>query len=304
MNPQRRRELSRLISRLDHLKPGESLPEVPGGRELGTAFRIGITGPLGAGKSTLINEIAANYRKRDKTIGIIAIDPTSPFTGGAMLGDRVRMGGLTLDEGIFIRSLATRGASGGLTENANDAADLLDIFGFDRVIIETVGVGQSEVDIAGACDATAVVFEPGSGDGIQAMKAGLMEIADLFVINKKDMKGADRFALELETILDMRDHGAKIDIVMTNANDGDGVLELVDWFEVYYTRTSQNGRLKIRRAGQRIDRIKRAAQTILTRKLWREVGREIIENAEKSKLPVRDAARELVDNYLMKLQDI
>jgi LAO/AO transport system kinase len=303
MNPQRQRKLSRLISRLDRLNPGESLPEVEDGREIGAAFRIGVTGPLGSGKSSLINEIARNYRKRDMTVGIIAVDPTSPFTGGALLGDRIRMPELTLDSGVFIRSLATRGAFGGLTENANDAADLLDVFGFDRIIIETVGVGQSEVDIAGACDAALVVFEPGSGDGIQAMKAGLMEIADLFVVNKKDMKGADRFVLELETVLEMRHRDRRPPVMMTSAHNGEGVPELVEWLEGYYNKVQHDGRLQSRRQGQRIDRIKRAVEELLKSNLWKAVSLERLERASHDSRSVRNAARELVGDFMQSEED-
>ncbi len=297
MDPQRRRTLSRLLSRLDDLSPGEPLPSVEKGRPIGGAFRIGITGPLGAGKSTLINETARNYRKRDKSVGIIAVDPTSPFTGGALLGDRVRMHDLTLDEGIFIRSLATRGMSGGLTAAAIDAADLLDVFAFDRIIIETVGVGQAEVDIVGACDVTVVVFEPGSGDSIQAMKAGLMEIADLFVVNKKDMWGAERFVMDLESVIEMRGGNRKPDVLMTSANRGEGVVELVEWLERYFERSKQDKSLDRRREEQRIDRIRRAAQMILRRRLWQVVSPESLDKVVNSNMPVRNAAQQLIEQF-------
>ncbi len=297
MNPQKRRELSRMLSRLDHLAPGQTLPTVTDGRKIGSAFRIGITGPLGAGKSTLINEITRHYRQRDRTVGIIAVDPTSPFTGGALLGDRVRMHDLTLDEGIFIRSLATRGASGGLTVGAIDAADLFDAFGFDRVIIETVGVGQSEVDIVGACDATVVVFEPGSGDSIQAMKAGLMEIADLFVVNKKEVRGAERFAMDIESALEMRSGERRPDVLMTSANSGEGVPELVDWLEGYYETARRNGRLEERRAGQRIDRIKRSAELVVARRLWQVITPASLDKLVNSDMSVRKAAHQLIEQF-------
>ena len=154
--------------------------------KVGNSYRIGITGPPGSGKSTITNHLTKFYRKQDKKVGIIAVDPTSPFTGGALLGDRVRMSEIGNDQNIFIRSMATRGSLGGLSIKAVDAADVLDAAGYDIIIMETVGVGQSELDIAQAADSTVVVLVPESGDSVQAMKAGLMEIADFFVLNKSD----------------------------------------------------------------------------------------------------------------------
>ena len=171
---------------------------------LGRAHRIGITGPPGAGKSTLTSALIALYRARGERIGVVAVDPTSPFTGGALLGDRIRMNDVALDDGVFIRSMATRGSLGGLALSTREVADVMDAFGFDRVIIETVGVGQSELDIAAAADSTVVVLVPESGDSIQAMKAGLMETADLFVVNKADRSGAQRLAKEVEMMIHFR----------------------------------------------------------------------------------------------------
>src|ERR1019366_8604581 len=171
---------------------------------IGRAHRIGITGPPGAGKSTLTTLLAAELRKAGRTVGIIAVDPTSPFTGGALLGDRVRMESVALDEGVFIRSMATRGSLGGLAAATREITDLLDAFGFDRVIIETVGVGQSELDVARTADSTAVVLVPESGDSIQTLKAGVMEIADVFVVNKADRPGADRLRNDVELMLGLR----------------------------------------------------------------------------------------------------
>jgi LAO/AO transport system kinase len=196
--------LARAISIVENERPGFAaiLSELHG--SLGRAQRIGITGPPGAGKSTLTGALAAAYRERGETVAIVAVDPSSPFTGGALLGDRIRMSEIATDPGIFIRSMAARGSLGGLAITTREVVDLLDAFGFDRILIETVGVGQSELDIAAAADSTAVVLVPESGDSIQAMKAGLMEISDLFVINKSDRPGADKLAREVELMLRLR----------------------------------------------------------------------------------------------------
>lgn len=196
--------LARLISVVEDRRPGfEVLLDAVLARGLGAA-RVGVTGPPGAGKSTLVATLAAAYRARGERVGIVAVDPTSPFTGGALLGDRIRMNELATDPGIFIRSMATRGALGGLAATTREVVDVMDAFGFDRVLVETVGVGQAELEIAGEADTTVLVLTPESGDAIQAMKAGLMEIADVFVVNKADRPGADRVAREIEVTLHLR----------------------------------------------------------------------------------------------------
>jgi LAO/AO transport system kinase len=200
----KRAALARVITIIENQRDGfRALLHALHGR-LGRAHRIGITGPPGAGKSTLTAALIAHYREAGDTVAVIAVDPTSPFTGGALLGDRIRMNDIAMDSGVFIRSMATRGSLGGLALATKEAADVLDAHGFDRVIVETVGVGQSELDIAAAADSTVVVLVPESGDGIQAMKAGLMEAADLFVINKADRPGADRLAREISMMLHLR----------------------------------------------------------------------------------------------------
>ena len=171
---------------------------------VGRARRTGLTGPPGAGKSTLTAAVARLLRDRGETVGIVAVDPSSPFTGGALLGDRVRMDDLATEPGIFIRSMASRGSHGGLATTTREAADLMDAFGFDHILLETVGVGQSELEVATNADSTVVVLVPESGDGIQAMKAGLMEVADLFVVNKADRPGADRLKKEIEVVQAIR----------------------------------------------------------------------------------------------------
>ena len=198
------RALARAISWVENGRPGfERLLGAVQDR-VGRAQRIGITGPPGGGKSTLIQALALKYRKRGERVGVVAVDPTSPFTGGALLGDRIRMAETSTDDGVFIRSMASRGSVGGLATTTHEVADLLDAFGFARVVLETVGVGQSELEIAEAADTTVVVLTPESGDSVQAMKAGLMEIADVFVVNKGDRPKADRSVAELRASLRIR----------------------------------------------------------------------------------------------------
>ena len=204
-----------------------------------------VTGPPGAGKSTLVQRLAQAYRRTGRRVGIVAVDPSSPFTGGAILGDRIRMAEIYTDPGVFIRSMATRGALGGLARATSDAVDVLDAAGFDPVLIETVGVGQDEVDIVRAADTIAVVLVPGLGDDIQAIKAGILEIADVFVVNKAEREGADRAVAELSTMLDFAGHPAwRPPIVKTTAPSGAGVPEAVAALEAHgaFLRESGEGR--------------------------------------------------------------
>ncbi len=172
--------------------------------DVGRAHRIGVTGPPGAGKSTLTERLIQAYRQRGLTVAVVAVDPTSPFTGGALLGDRIRMESASLDPNVFIRSMATRGATGGLATTTREVCDVLDAYGFERIVIETVGVGQAEVAIAASADSAVLVLVPESGDGVQALKAGIMEIADLFIVNKADRPGADTLKQEVEIMLGIR----------------------------------------------------------------------------------------------------
>jgi LAO/AO transport system kinase len=200
----------------------------------GRARIVGITGPPGAGKSTLVQRIAQAFRREGRTVGIVAVDPSSPFTGGAILGDRIRMAEIYTDPGVFIRSMATRGALGGLSRATTDAVDVLDAAGFEVVLVETVGVGQDEVDVVRAADTVAVVLVPGLGDDIQAIKAGILEIADVFVVNKAEREGADRAVAELAMMLDLSGHPDwRPPIVKTSATTGAGVPEAVAALEAH-----------------------------------------------------------------------
>jgi LAO/AO transport system kinase len=208
----------------------------------GNAVLLGLTGSPGAGKSTLVDQIAREYRKQNKTIGIVAVDPTSPFSGGAILGDRIRMQSHYADAGIYIRSMATRGSLGGLASTTADVATVLDASGRDLVMIETVGVGQAEVDIVTLADVTVVVLVPGMGDDVQTIKAGIMEIADVFVINKSDRDGAERVEREIRAMqsLATRNDNWTPPIVKTVASDGTGIPAVLQAIESYRAHLSKS----------------------------------------------------------------
>ena len=269
------------------------------------AQRIGLTGPPGAGKSSLVATLASRYRKADEEVGVVAVDPTSPYSGGALLGDRIRMNDLATDPGIFIRSMATRGSLGGLATTTGEVIDLMDAFGFPRVLVETVGVGQTELEITGAADTVVVVLVPESGDAIQAMKAGLMEIADIFVVNKSDRPGADRVVKDISMAIHLRageamkgipaHHGAdlsemgvrrepkkprkwerhrpeagewKIPVLKTVAQTGEGVDKLTEAVAEHRRYLVSSGELERRRQGRARARIRDVVEREVARIVW------------------------------------
>jgi LAO/AO transport system kinase len=291
--------LARAVSLVENGRPGyEELLSALHPR-VGRAHRVGVTGPPGAGKSTITERLIQSYRERGQSIGIVAVDPTSPFTGGALLGDRIRMESASLDPDVYIRSMATRGELGGLATTTREVCDVLDAFGFDRVIIETVGVGQSELTIAGTADTAVLVLVPESGDGVQVLKAGVMEIADIYAINKADRPGADRLRNEIEVMLGIRRGNAFRHVaphhrpeatrapvkpagpavaapdweppaLALSALRGDGIGELVDAIERHARYLAATGEL----ARRRRDRLARHTREVVDRSLRQLVWEE------------------------------
>ena len=293
--------LARAVSLVENRRAGADALLAAIHPRINRARRIGITGPPGAGKSTITSQISRHYREAGLTVGIIAVDPTSPFSGGALLGDRVRMEQVALDPGVFIRSMATRGSLGGLSGATRDVCDVLDAFGFDRILIETVGVGQSELEVAHTADTSAVVLVPESGDSIQTLKAGLMEIADVFVVNKADRPGADRLVHELELMLGLRagnalkdvpaHHGVELKaanparrarelaaadgstnwtppVLKSVGNQGEGIVELITALDRHFVYLEASGVLRDRRRQRLRERVRDAVAHRVRERLW------------------------------------
>ncbi|MEE8471307.1 MAG: methylmalonyl Co-A mutase-associated GTPase MeaB [Dehalococcoidia bacterium] len=300
------RALSRLISIVERDAP--EVPEIM--REIcpqtGRAYCIGATGPPGSGKSTLVDRLTAAARGKGLSVGIIAVDPTSPFSGGAVLGDRIRMQQHYLDSEVFIRSMATRGSLGGLPRTARRVAKLLDAFGKDIIIIETVGVGQTELDIIEAADTTLVVLFPGGGDAIQTMKAGLMEIASIFVVNKADRQGADQVVTELEAMLSLnpKDSLWQVPVLTTQAINNMGIEELYQEIENHRSMLESTGRLCLQRVQQLKKELIQAIEQGVGQQLSRLMVKDqnLIELSEKvgrGELDPYSTARDILSNSAM-----
>ena len=293
--------LARAISLVENQREGfeQVLSALHGKIGKGRTRRIGITGPPGAGKSTLTEQLVRAYRERGLKVAVIAVDPTSPFTGGALLGDRIRMESVSLDPGVFIRSMATRGAQGGLATTTEEVADVLEAFGFDRILIETVGVGQTELDVAATAETTVLVLVPESGDGIQTLKAGVMEIAELYVINKSDRPGADKLKQEVEVMLGIRrgnafahitpHHGPtkaakggtgrqsdewEAPVLTTVASKGEGMTELITALDKHHDYLASSGKLEERRKRRLATRTRAVVNRAIRQWVWDETEAE------------------------------
>jgi LAO/AO transport system kinase len=298
------RAIARMMSLAESRLPNGRLAVAEVYRHAGKAHVVGLTGVPGSGKSTMVRALTQHFRKLDKRVGIVAVDPSSPFSGGAILGDRIRMGELTTDDGVFIRSLATRGALGGLARACLDTVDVLDAAGYDIVLIETVGVGQDEVDIAGAAHSVIVVSAPGLGDGVQAIKAGVLEIADIHAVSKCDRPDASETISDLRSMLHLglqgRDRfGWTVPVIGTSAETGDGVEELALKVLNHREHLDSSGEWPHRQRKIAETRILKSAEDMVRDTL--ESGRDqrlqtLIDQASERSLDPATAARQLIDS--------
>jgi len=288
-----KRAIARSISKIENNEPEAQRIISQIYPKTGRAHIIGITGPPGAGKSTLIEKLVKELRNRGKTVGIVAVDPTSPFTGGAFLGDRVRMQDLSTDEGVYIRSMATRNNPGGLAKATKDAAHVLDASGKDVIIVETVGAGQSEVEVIKVAQTIVVVLAPGLGDDIQAIKAGQMEIGDVFVVNKGDRENANKAVSDIRSMLEMsgEEKGWKTQVIKTSALTGEGIADLIESLEMHRAYIKKGALLHQRRAHAEIELIE-----ALKEKITESIIQDLRQKGEWIKTTERILARE-IDPY-------
>lgn len=306
----RHRAIARLITKVENSEAAAETAVTALYKETGQAHVIGVTGPPGSGKSTLVNELAKGFRRRDHRLGIVAVDPSSPFSGGSLLGDRVRMRDLSGDTGIFIRSMASRGSLGGLSRATATVVKILDAAGFDTILVETVGAGQAEVDVASTAHTTLVVEAPGMGDDIQSIKAGILEIADVLVVNKADRPGANQTVRSLEMMLQLgakggtRHHGRpmqvsavvsnegeasawRIPVHETVATEGQGIAELLDTIQAHKAHLRSTGEWLVREKERSRREVERLIQERFMARLQATVSRD-----EREQLIAAVAARE------------